>query len=396
MRILFIHTRYKQSAGGEDTTVDAESKLLTEKGHEVRVVVFDNGEMGKGILGKVEAGVNAIYNRESARQIRTEIGGFKPDIVHVHNFFFTASPSVLIATHSLGIPLVVTIQNFRLICANCLLLRENKVCELCVTHRFPWFGVWYKCYHNSAVQSAVVGATAAIHKLLNTWTKKVDQYITPANFIRTRLIDSSLKLPEGMISVKRNFINDPGHTDEQSRESYYLFIGRLSVEKGVDLLLKTWSSGIREKLFIAGSGPEEIRLKNTYGHLSNVEFLGHRNREEILSLLKNCRALVFPSIWYEGLPLTIVEAMATATPVIASALGAMKEMIKDGYNGLLFEPGNLAELSAAVERMNTFTAEGNQSMYHNARREYVENYHPEKCYLDVMDIYMKAIQKTKT
>ncbi|MBA4168347.1 MAG: glycosyltransferase family 4 protein, partial [Chitinophagaceae bacterium] len=336
MRILFVHTRYLQSAGGEDSTLEAESGLLRMKGHEVDILLFDNADTVKGFTGKLNAGISAIYNRRSARILGRAIERFKPDIIHVHNFFFTGSPSIFFEAKRYKVPIVATIQNYRLICANALLLRNHKVCELCVKQSFPWHGVKYKCYHDSAIQSAVVGSTAAIHKWIGTWKNKVDMFLAPAYFIRSKLIASSFNVSADRIIVKHNFIADPGFSDGASRQSFYLFVGRLSEEKGVETLLKAWLLTTNKQLLIVGEGPEKDKLASTYGHLPEINFAGKKNHAEVLQLMKQCRALIFPSIWYEGLPLTIIEALATGTPVISSDLGAMQEMISHQHNGLLF------------------------------------------------------------
>lgn len=378
--------------GGEDTTVEAESSLMRLKGHKVRVHIFDNAEMQEGFKGKLKAGISGIYNRSSARTVAKIIKEFEPDVVHVHNFFFTASPSILRATHNRKIPVVATIQNYRLICANALLLRDNKVCELCVSHDFPWYGVKYKCYHHSAIQSAAVGMIAAIHKWTGTWKNSVDKYITPSAFSRARLINSSFGVSPDKIEVKRNFIADPGTGDTTTRKNYFLFVGRMAAEKGVHVLLEAWKELPDEQLIIAGDGPEKDDLVSKFGSLSNVQFVGHKNKTEVLELMKSCRALVFPSIWYEGLPLTIVEAFATGTPVIGSAIGAVGEMVNNRYNGLLFDSGNPASLKQTIGLFNNLIADSSYSFYENARESYLQNYHPDKCYSDTMRIYEKAIK----
>lgn len=393
LKILFIHNKYLQSAGGEDATLEAETKLLRSRGHDIRELIFDNAVMKKGIIGKLKAGISSVYNINSAKTLKKAIKEFGPDIIHVHNFFFTASPSVIIEANRQKTPIVVTLHNFRLVCANSLLLRNNKVCELCVSHDFPWYGVKYKCYHDSALQSAMVGAMAAVHKWAGTWKNKVDAFIAPADFIRQKLAHSSLHVAVEKIKIKRHFINDPGAGPPQSRESYYLFIGRLSAEKGVDVLLEAWKDMNEDKLIIAGDGPEQQKLHQKYGHLKNVEFVGKKTREEVLLLMKACRALIFPSICYEGLPLTIIEAFSTGAPVIGSDMGAMKEMIRHGENGLLFTPGDPASLKKSVMRFNKYLADNDYSPYAHARNSYLQLYHPEIGYDAIIQIYHEVINK---
>ncbi len=393
LRLLFVHNRYLQSTGGEDTAVEAETALLRQKGHEVRTLLFDNADMEQGTWGKVKAGISAVYNAHSRKLLGQAISEFQPDLIHVHNFFFTASPSVLIEAHGRKIPVAVTLHNFRLVCTNALLLRNNNICELCLHHSFPWYGVKYKCYHNSSTQSAMVGIMSAIHKWIGTWKQKVDTFITPANFIRKKLAHSSLGVPEHKIRVKRNFIYDPGMANPYERKSYYLFVGRLSAEKGVNILLDAWSQKKEEKLIIVGDGPERPELQEKYGGLKNVEFVGKKDRSEVLALMKACRALLFPSIWYEGLPVTIVEAFATGTPVIGSAIGAMQEMIQDEKNGLLFKPADPASLIHAITGLNAYISREDYSLYRNARESYLQLYHPDRCYESVMQIYHELIKQ---
>jgi glycosyltransferase involved in cell wall biosynthesis len=376
-----------QSVGGEDTTVESEYNLMKSRGHEVKLLLFRNNIMGRGPLGKIKTAINSLYNFSSARLTRKTIKEFRPDVIHVHNFFFAASPSVLIAAKKMKIPVIVTLHNYRLICANCLLLRDNKICELCITHKFPWYGVKYKCYHDSAAESAVVGSIAALHKIIGTWNRKVDRYITPSEFSGKRLIDSSLNVPADKFAVKRNFIQDPG-IGQLIRDDFYLFVGRISEEKGVQVMLDAWKEMPGKKLFVAGDGPDYERILSMARNRSNVNFLGRRDRMEILSLMKRCKALIFPSIWYEGLPLTIVEAFATGTPVIASSVGSMKEMIQHEKNGLLFETGNSKDL---VDKVAAFEATEFNQFSEHARNSYLEKYHPDKCYEAVMNIYFDAL-----
>ncbi len=380
-----------QSAGGEDTVVAAETELLRSKGHDVDILIFDNASMSKGIIGKISAGVKAVYNSASSRKLDERVRLFQPDIIHVHNFFFSASPSLFYTASRRRVPVVVTLHNYRLICANCLLLRDNKICELCINHSFPWYGVKHKCYHNSAVQSAMVGSIAAIHKWIGTWKTKVNMFLTPADFMREKFIESSLNAPVENIRVKNNFIKDPGMSPRNDRENFYLFVGRLSEEKGVDTLLKAFSQLPDKKLVLVGDGPIKETLHEAYHKATNIVFAGKKPHHEVIALMKKCRAIVFPSICYEGMPITIIESFATGTPVISSRLGAMQEMVTDGYNGALFEAGNDADLLRAINSFETEIDCESSTVYANARASYLEKYHPEKCYTAIMEIYNQLI-----
>lgn len=389
MRILFIHNRY-QYRGGEDVAVEQEASLLQEKGHQVETLIFSNDQLS-GLLGKVKAGLQSIYNRQSAAKLNEAIEQFKPDLIHVHNIFFSASPSVLYVAGKRKIPVVYTLHNYRHICANALLLRENSVCELCIQKRFPWEAIKYKCYRNSAVESALVTAITGIHKSLHTWQNKVSTYIALNEFTRYRMQGTSMKVPEHKMQVKPNFVKDPGN-GAWPRENFLLYVGRLSPEKGVETMLKAISGMPQCRLVVAGDGPEREALTAAYGSFANIEFKGSLPAQEVISLLQQCQLLVFPSIWYEGLPFTILEAFATGTPVLASNLGSMQQMITNGYNGFHFQPGNANDLSDKLNHFLAMPEAGKKELYQQARKTYLEKYHPEVNYQAILTIYQNALQ----
>lgn len=388
MKILFIHNQYRQH-GGEDVAVELETNLLKEKGHEVELLLFSNQETA----GALRSGMNAVYNRAAAKKVTQAIQQFKPDIVHVHNWFFTASPSIFYAAHKQRVPVIMTIHNYRFICANALLLRNEQPCELCVKKTWPMDGIRYKCYRNSASQSALVTAVTSIHKSLRTWQKKVDNYIVLSSFAKSRLVGSSFKVDPERLLIKPNFIPDPGQ-GSQPREDFFLFAGRLSTSKGVHVLIEAFSQ-LTSKVVIVGEGPEKDMLLQQHANASNITFAGKRSRSELLDMMKRCRAVIFPSLWYEGLPFVILEAFATGTPLIASRLGTMAEVITHGVNGLHFTAGNAIELKNAVEVMDKGGPEVEQ-LYSNARQTYLEKYHPDIHYRSIMSIYETTIANSRT
>ena len=393
MRILFIHNRYRQH-GGEDVAVALETALLEEKGHAVKTIFFDNDEEPTGLIGKISSGKKAIYNKKSERLVEQAVTDFNPDIIHVHNWFFAASPSVLYAAKKMGVPVVMTIHNYRLICANALLLRDNKPCELCIHGTFPLYGIRYKCYRNSATASALVTAITGTHKVKRTWQEKVNNYIVLTAFAKSRLQGSSLKVDPGRLLIKPNFIPDPGQ-GSLPRENFFLFAGRLSIEKGVHVLLKAFEQLPSSRLVIAGEGPEKEILQNRYGSHTNITFAGKMDRAGLLDLMKRCRAVIFPSLWYEGLPFTILEAFATGTPVIASRLGSMEELISDQFNGLHFNPGDVQELQKCIETIES-SGPGIERLYSNARQTYLELYHPDIHYRSIIPIYQTTIANSRS
>lgn len=386
LKVLFIHNEY-QFKGGEDAVLEMEKSLLESKGHQVRTLLFTNTVIDQ-FTGKLKAGLQSLYNFSAARQLRETIIRFKPDIIHVHNLFFQASPSVLYLAGKMKIPVVMTVHNYRLICANALLLRNNHVCELCTQKVLPLSGIKYKCYRDSGVESALVTAITGLHKIMGTWTKKIDRLIVLSEFMKEKLMHSSLHFPANRTVVIPNFIDDV-QGEPLPRDNYFLFVGRLSKEKGIQTLLDCFSKTAHQQLIIAGEGPEKERVLAAARENPGISYAGQQPKEKVLHLMKKSKALIFPSIWYEGLPMTIIEAFATGTPVIASELGSMAEMIRDGYNGFHFVPGNAGDLENKLDHFSN--GQPGSSLYTNARQTYLDYYQPDVHYDAILGIYEKAI-----
>jgi len=389
VKILFIHNKYKQY-GGEDVAVELETEVLIKKGHEVRSILFDNTTIGS-FFSKITAGFRSVYNFSSARLISKAILQFKPDVIHIHNLFFAASPSVIYAANKHKVPVILTLHNYRLICANALLLRNNQVCELCTQKKIPLAGIKYKCYRDSSVASALVTAITGIHKISATWKNKVSTYITLNEFSRSKLLHSSLGVPEHKMITKPNFIPDPGEGNSD-RENFFLFAGRIAKEKGVHVLAKAFTYMPGYKIIIAGDGPERKLLQENFSPYSNIFFAGQMEKKQVSEYMKKCKAFICPSIWYEVAPLTIIEAFATGTPVIASRLGSMAETIIDGFNGLHFTAGDADDLRKKIELFMKAT-EQHSMFYKNARQTYQQKYHEDIHYNAVLKIYEDAIGK---
>lgn len=386
MRILFVHNTYRY-AGGEDVAVKQEIELLEKNGHRVELVTFHN-EVRSGIISKIKFASSSLYNRNSYKRLQKKIETFEPDIAHVHNFFFEASPSIFFILKKKKVPVVLTLHNYRLVCANALLLRNNAPCELCVSNTIPLSGIKYKCYHDSSIESAIVTGIASLHKILHTWTGKVDRYIALTEFSKTILYKSSLKLNKQKITVKPNFVFDK-QAGQQNRDDFFLFVGRIATEKGVDNLLKVFGNNPGIRLVMIGGGPEKERLQGLYSSYKNIVFEGQRDKEEVLHYMKKAKALVFPSIWYEGLPFTIIEAFSTGTPVIASNLGSMAELINHNYNGFLFNYKDLLSLQSVLLDFDNLTK--TSDIYSNSRKTYLEKYTPEKNLAAMLSIYNEVI-----
>ncbi|MCT7963298.1 glycosyltransferase [Laspinema sp. D1] len=385
MRILQLHNFYK-IAGGEDVVVRAEKNLLEAHGNSVALLDVDNDAIASKFSQALTA-VNAIYSPASKQRVLQEINRFEPDIVHVHNFFPLLSPAVYDACREAGVPVVQTLHNFRLFCANSFFYRDGKVCEDCMGKFFPTPAVVHACYRDSRVGSAVLGTMQTVHRIRGTWRDRVNRYIVLTDFARSKFIEGGL--PPEKISLKPNFLSpDPGIG--LGSGEYALFVGRLSPEKGLDILLKAWEKlGQSIPLKIVGDGPLADRVKHLSVKLPQVELLGRQPKNRVLDLMKEAKMLMFPSGWYEGFPMVLVEAYAVGLPVIAGNLGSMSTLVVPGRTGLHFRPGDANDLIAQVEWAIAHPEEL-KTMRQKARREFESKYTADSNYQQLLKIYELA------
>lgn len=378
IRILFVHNAY-QHRGGEDTVVEAEIALLRAHGHAVETYARSNDEVGG--MSSLALARQTLWSDRTPHDLAALVGRFRPDVIHAHNTFPLISPSLYWAAARAGVPVVQTLHNFRLMCLNALFLREGRVCEDCMG-RLPWRGVERACYRESRAASAALAGMLTLHRGLGTYRNKVARYIALNEFCRSKFIEGGL--PAERVVVKPNFV-DFAAPDPEPRTGL-LFVGRLSVEKGVATLAEAMRRLPGAGLRVAGDGPEAGLLDGMEG----VNRLGSQPGDAVRREMSRALALVVPSIWYENFPRTIVEAFAAGLPVIASRIGALAEIVSDGKTGLLFEPGNPADLA---EKMAWALAHPGEmaAMGRNARAQYEAEFSPGVNYRRLMEIYGEAL-----
>ena len=385
MRILSIHNRYL-IRGGEDESRESEERLLKEKGNQVDIYEENNNRVAE--IGKIRVALRTVWSTESYQIVRQKLTENSYNIVHVQNFFPLISPSVYYAANKQGVPVVQTLRNYRLLCANSYFFRDQKVCEDCLGKIIPWPGVVHGCYRDSKAASLVVVAMQTFHRAISTWKKMVNLYIALTDFTRQKFIQAGL--PAEKIVVKPNFVYpDPGMGEGNG--NYALFIGRLSPEKGLDTLLEAWQllAG-KIPLKIIGDGPLSDKVQEAATKLPYVEWLGRLPIQEVYNLIGEAKFLIFPSQWYETFGRVAIEAFAKGTPVIASNLGNMSSLIESGRTGFHFRPGDPNDLAAQVEYALTHP-EKLRKMRFEARSEFEAKYTAEQNYHKLMDIYKLAI-----
>lgn len=384
MKILSIHNKY-QIRGGEDESRQAEEQLLREMGHEVDVYEENNDRISQ--IKPVNLALRTIWSQESYQIIEKKLATSTYDLIHVQNFFPLISPSVYYAAKAKGIPVVQTLRNYRLLCPNALFFRDGRVCEDCLGKPIPYPGVLHSCYRDSRAASAATATMLTLHRAMGTWTKMVDLYVALTNFASKKVIEGGL--PAEKIVVKPNFVHpDPGIGE--GRGDYALYVGRLSVEKGLDTLLAAWEHvGQQMPLKIVGNGPLTKEVVEATKRFPNVKWLGRMPMTEVYELMGGAKVLIIPSKWYETFGRVAVEAFAKGTPVIASKIGAIAELVDHGRTGLHFNPGDPIDLAAKVKSILQ-QPEQLAQMRQAARAEFEAKYTATKNYEQLMKIYALA------
>lgn len=377
MKILIAHNAYRHR-GGEDLVVEAETEMLRANGHEVIELRRDNSSM-RG--GKLSLALDSLWSRSAHDELASLIAARKPDVIHAHNTFPQLSPAIYWSAARAGVPVVQTLHNFRLLCAQAMFLRNGTICEDCLG-KLPWRGVVRKCYRNSRGESAALVSMLALHRRIGTYTHKVTRYIALSEFSRRRFVEGGL--PAERISVKPNFVEIAPQA-ERAR-AHGLYVGRLSLEKGLSMLVEALAHTPGVHVDIVGDGPEREALN---GH-PQLSLLGWAPQEQVYERMRGAAYLLLPSVAYEQFPRVLAEAFACGLPIIGARQGPLQELIRDGETGLLFEPGSAKDLAEKVKFAHEHAA-ALRVMGQNARVEYEEKYSPQRNHQMLMGIYAGAV-----
>lgn len=385
MRLLVVHNFYL-NPGGEDQVFRNEVALLRDHGHDVYVYTINNEKITK--MSKVPAAINTVWSWRSFKNIKELVTELNPDLVHFHNTFPLLSPSVYFACHSANIPVVQSLHNYRLLCPSALFFKHGKTCTRCLGLRFPWPGIWHACYRNSYGASFTVALMLLLYKWLSRWKNLVNCYIALSEFSRQKFIHGGIA--EKRIFVKPNFINVESGMDS-IKGDYAVFVGRISEEKGIDILLRAWGKNRSGQLLILGSGPQEdkVRAAIRNQNLIGITLKGQISRNEVISTIANSQFLIVPSLCFENFPMVIIEAYACGVPVIASRLGAMAEIVLDRKTGLLFTAGDAKDL---IDKLRWAWDHPHEMrlMGRNGQKEFKAKYTTDTNYQMLMYIYQRA------
>lgn len=361
MKILLVN-KFFFIKGGAETVYFQEREMLKRAG--VQVIDFsmqhknnfpsDYAEyfvsnvdyhQDSSLLGGIKTAVNFIHNAEACKKMRALLQQERPDIVHFHNIYHQLTPALIKVARDFGCKTVLTAHDYKIVCPAYSMLRDGKVCDACITGTvFNAFR--YRCQEGSAAKSLLLSLEATWQYIAQNY-QALDVIVSPSQFLRGVLLRT---LPHSRIDVIVNGVDNSQPADDIQDDGYLLYFGRLSREKGVaTLLMAQQKMRNRATLKIVGHGPLYDELAAKY---PNVEFLGYVPQGEALDkLIKHARAVILPSECYENCSMAVLEAMALARPVIGSRIGGIPEQIRDGVEGILFEPGNAQALADAMDTL---------------------------------------------
>ncbi len=387
MKVLLVHGAYQQF-GGEDSVVRAEKELLERHGDEVLLYSRHNDEIKQfSVVQKVNFFPQTVYSPKTTREIGEAVRSFRPDVAFVHNVYPLISPSAYHELHSLGVPAVQVLHNFRPFCPNGLFYTQGKVCEDCKGGNYL-NAVRKRCYKDSYLLSGLYALTLGANRLAGM-VNKITGFICLTEFFKIKMLEAGV--PENKLFVRPNFVYAPSLSPAASDGKYAIYMGRLSPEKGCWTLIRAFEQLPHIPLKILGTGPLESELQDYVRQkgIGNIQFLGFKSGEEKWQLLRNSLCLVVPSEWYENFPVTVLEAFMAAKPVIASRMGGLPYIVEDGQCGLLFEAGKVNELIQKIQYLADDPASATR-MGACGRRLSETKYGPEQGYSNLMAIFSQV------
>ena len=374
-RILIVHNYY-QIPGGEDTVVENEQRMLEKHGHKTFLYSRNNSELNTlSKLQKICLPFSTVFNIKTYRQIKKIIKEKKIDIVHVHNTLNLISPSVYYAALRCKVPVVQTVHNFRLLCPSAVFYRDGHICEDCVKH---------KCYRNSRIQTLACAVNTKIHRMTGIYGKI--NYICLTEFNKKKLLQLK-QVKQNKVFVKPNFVNPANNSlDSGQRKDRFIYAGRLDKLKGIKILFQAWKLFGKNapELIVCGNGDmkewcKEYIIEN---NLTSIKLMGFVPNVEVKRLIANSKALILPTQWYEGFPVSIIEAFSAGTPVICSDFGNTGNLVTEGITGCKFQHDSPDKLVQAVKKLKS-----DKNIYRTTSDEYKRRYTENQNYEMLIEIY---------
>ena len=406
MKILMVNKFY-HIVGGSETYYFALKRLLESKGHEViDFSMKDDSNFSSpyenyfvenvdyknlhGIVKKIKAGANIIYSKEAKTKFEQLVIETKPDLIHLHLFQHQISPSILSVIKKYGIPTVYTAHELKMICPNYRMFQNGKICERCKGGKY-YNCALNKCLKGSFAMSIIAMIEGYYHKIHKSYDS-IDVIITPSNFYKNKF--EEFGVTSNRVIHIPNFLDaeKPKISKTSDSESYYLYFGRLSNEKGLMTLLEAFRS-CGNNLYIAGTGEMEpyiVEYIKTHD-MNNAKLLGFKSGDDLKDLVGNSKAVILTSEWYENGPYSAIESLQLGRPIIGTKIGGIPELVKN--NGYLFKKGDAKELAACIQKMENASDDEYEAMKKASLKLFEEEYTSENHYKKLEIAYKKALEK---
>lgn len=385
MKVLIVHNYYIHRAG-EAQSVLRDKELLESYGHTVLLYTKDNQILlQQSIWKRFFLFFTMLFSWSSFRDIKKIAREERPDAAHIHNVYPLISPSVYWALKKFRIPILQILHNYRFFCPNGQLLdQDKKICEKCRDGNLGP-AVRGRCYRDSSFQTMALVLCLKLHRGLGTF-RKIDRYLAPSVFMRRKMIEAGF--PPDRVLVNRHHLDLSQFAPSLAHGGYAVYMGRLSREKGIPMMLEAFAVPPPITLHILGDGPLKNQLQEQIlaQELLHIQVHGFIDSSQRFDWLKNAAFLVFPSEWYENAPFTLIESMALGVPAVASRIGGITEIIEHGKTGLLFEPGNGNELQTRIRELYN-NAELLSDMRKQARLKAEREYSREQAYASLRSVY---------
>lgn len=388
MKILQIYNEQRSRFGGEPTVIDTTMRLLTQNGHDSKLMMKSSRVLETSFLKRINAFWGGVYNVAAYREMGRVLKEDRPDVVHVHSVYPMFSPSILVACRRASVPVVMTVHSHNLTCPTWYHLYEGHVCEACVG------GHEYRCIlkncRNNILESTAYSLRSTVARRFRLFHDNVTVVIVLTPFAKRRLIEAGFR--DNQIAIVANPSSTKKVAEKASTGDYVAFAGRISQEKGVDTFLAAASRIPHVPFKVAGDGP---LLSGMMANApNNVEFLGRLGREDLGKFYENSRLIVVPSVCFEQFPMVALEAMAHSLPIIASRIGGLPEVVDEGVTGSLFEPGNPEDLARQV--LNLWDDPLLSTRMGSAgRQKALQEYSEDAYYHNLMAVYQMAIQRSR-
>lgn len=406
MRILLVNKFHYLKGGSEKYYFDL-AKLLEENGHEVAFFSMKNEkniktnnkeyfveEIDLNSNNKLKA-LEVIYSKKNKKKIEEALDDFKPDIVHLNNFQRQLSASIIKPIKKRNIPIVFTAHDVQAICPAIIMLDSNKqICEECICGKYSNC-IKKNCIKSSRLKSLLGAIEAKYYRITNIYKKKIDYIITPSEFYRTKLIQDGIS--ENKIKALHNFIDIDEYDLNTEDEGYALYFGRLSKEKGILNLIKSFSELENGKLYIAGEGEEKENIKRLIEDnklQDRIKLLGFLDTDNMKEYIRKCKFVVVPSIWYENCPYSIIETLAIGKPIIGSNIAGIPELVRNEENGFTFKVDDINDLKHKMHIL--FEDKDLVKSFSEKSKQICKEYYSKEYYYDeIMKVY-NSLLKEKT